>query len=1458
MKKRYFKRALSLFLCVIMLFCSTTFASDTDPVLTVMGHNLALLENFSIMYYVDAQNVPANATKGLLIFTKPQAAYTIENAEFNITESTTSYGYDLYYFNDVAAKQITENFYAVPYAMVGDLVYYGEADKYSVLEYCLNKRTSKTLGNDKKTTLGEVVDGILNYGALVQKYLGYNTDRLATATFYTINVDGGLLSDGFTSGLFCENENITMTATSAGLPGVTFEGWYDSADKLVSEDVTATLKCPAKNETFTAKYSYYSAGIEFETNGDGTCSLVGTGEWEGDDLVIPAKAPNGDIVTSIDQSAFAGGTFKTVTIPDTITDIGKKAFDGCANLTDVYYGGSVAKWEDVTILAYNNPLINAEFHSLVSHTVTFTYEDGTVIATQKVYDGEAAIAPIVPEKIGSKEFTGWEGEFDNVVADVTVIAKYEVEYTRVNAEGAVDEAGEYLLFGSYPQSEVTDIDIKEALTQKAGSTDTWTSYNYYIGNEVSEFMKYTDVEYQGEKYRGVYFTQYRPWHTDEIESSSDYGLQNDNGYYTNTIYWFKYEPIKWKILTESNYDAFIVSDMLLDSQHYHTSSSNYENAHIRSWLNSTFYNTAFNSIEQGKIKTTKVDNSVASTGDSSNTYACEDTNDKIFLLSYKEATDSSYGFSSETLDDTARVKNLTAYAKAQGAHSSSGIGVWRLRSLPSIIDFHGNVSGGSPSSTRYGVAPALHLSLSSVEQNHKTEPEKMPESFYDNGGYLYSVAMDHTADGSFKNMGGSDGIADKTQFQATDSDIYLQGFVSFVDHDGYVKNPGISGVGFYVQDTDEYVWVDDVDFFPADELETDSWALYGSDIIRSLDATCYSLNINTSIFPEGAHDVNLVIEYDGKIMLIGERTADYGGGCFVFKITSSGENYYQSYYTREGDSIYFGSYPQSEVTDVDITTALTKAAGNTETWISYDYYVLNRVYDYMKYIDIEYGGEKYRGVYFTNYRPLATNLSSSSDNAIQDDNGYNTNTIYWFKYEPIKWQVLRESNGDAFLFSELLLDAQEYTPSTTTPNEFGNRYELSRIRSWLNDEFYATAFNSYERSRIRTTLVDNTPKSTGYYGSRYACPNTNDKVFLLSYAEATNTYCSPIMVKNPTAYAKSQGASVSPTGSGWWWLRSPDDSISGERNVRVIYNDGHIDYNCHFGTNYCVAPALHLKLENYTKYYTQEGDSIYFGSYPQSEVTDVDVKTALTREAGIPETWTSYEYYIEGEVSDFMKYKDVTYNGNKYRGVYFTEYRPYGTVQGTDTSNQDEYGYNLFTPYWFKYEPIKWKVLEETFDDIFLVADMVIDSQDYDGDNLSNNYENSSIRNWLNETFYNTAFNDTEQVNIKTTKVDNSAASTAYSSNPNICDDTNDKIFLLSYNEVTNSIYHMSSESSRKKDMTAYSRAQGGFSNVWILRSPCNADNIFVNEVQNGRAEVNTQGPVIGIFGVVPALHLNK
>lgn len=308
--------------------------------------------------------------------------------------------------------------------------------------------------------------------------------------------------------------------------------------------------------------------------------------------------------------------------------------------------------------------------------------------------------------------------------------------------------------------------------------------------------------------------------------------------------------------------------------------------------------------------------------------------------------------------------------------------------------------------------------------------------------------------------------------------------------------------------------------------------------------------------------------------------------------------------------IIFGSYPQTKITDNTITSSLTNSAGilptsaNSHKWTSYGYYIRgNTSTDYMWYIDLEYAGEKYRGVYFTSYRPSWTNENSSADNSQQDENGYYTSTVYWFKYEPIKWRILSESGGEALILCEMIIDSQEYCHTKMTfqfehngGTGYANNYELSNIRKWLNDTFYNTAFTTLEKELILKTTVDNSERSTlpadatGWNNTTndYACANTEDYVFLLSMQEVTTSAygfddCSmrdTVRRKKNTDYAKNQGCQTNKdcyADNGKWWLRSSYYRYS--YYADYVAFDGSTNCSHNVRSTHCgIVPALRIKL----------------------------------------------------------------------------------------------------------------------------------------------------------------------------------------------------------------------------------------------------------------------------------------
>ena len=221
------------------------------------------------------------------------------------------------------------------------------------------------------------------------------------------------------------------------------------------------------------------------------------------------------------------------------------------------------------------------------------------------------------------------------------------------------------------------------------------------------------------------------------------GAQADNIYFGN---YFQSnsttkEPVKWRVLSNSDGKLFLLSDQNLDVKPYNSSytSITWEKSTIRSWLNgyaasennsgtnyssNNFIDAAFSSDEQVAIADTYVYNKTQSNGTSNpnpsySTSGGENTTDKIFLLSIEEANNSSYFPNG---NDSRKSTNTAYVASYSGMFGAGKTDYWWLRSpgfsnsdAANVRDGGGVPSNGGPvDNTACAVRPAFNLNLNSV------------------------------------------------------------------------------------------------------------------------------------------------------------------------------------------------------------------------------------------------------------------------------------------------------------------------------------------------------------------------------------------------------------------------------------------------------------------------------------------------------------------------------------------------------------------------------------------------------------------------------------------------------------------------------------------------------------------------------------------------------------------------
>ncbi len=132
-------------------------------------------------------------------------------------------------------------------------------------------------------------------------------------------------------------------------------------------------------------------------------------------------------------------------------------------------------------------------------------------------------------------------------------------------------------------------------------------------------------------------------------------------------------------------------------------------------------------------------------------------------------------------------------------------------------------------------------------------------------------------------------------------------------------------------------------------------------------------------------------------------------------------------------------------------------------------------------------------------------------------------------------------------------------------------------------------------------------------------------------------------------------------------------------------------------------------------------------------------------------------------------------------------------------------------------ESIEWIALDKKNGKMLLISKHVLDCEPYSVIAGGVTWSTCSLRAWLNENFYNSAFDEKESNLIENVKI----KTQAINNNTDGGEDTEDKIFFLSINEVEK---YFSSDEKRKGYPTAY--AQGRCEGLsedncwWWLRTP--------------------------------------
>ncbi len=564
--------------------------------------------------------------------------------------------------------------------------------------------------------VGQAKDGFgaTNFGYIFGAPQFTPAGSYVPASLSTVIITGGTVLDQYAFMGCYAIKSITLPDTLNIIGTQAFDGCSSLTSIVIPVGVTdirykAFFGCPALVDITVA-----------EGNGN-YCSVDGN-LYSKDKTVLTTYAPGKteasfsvlEGVIKIEDGAFANCEYITrVTFPTTLMTIGYNAFYGCSSLRIIDLEGGVM---EIIAGAFEGcPIVIVNFNGSPEDFNNINGAEEALGGAQLVTPHFCTPGqPVIENEIPADCYSGGWYELVTYCADPECPngrPQMSREYMNTPALGhdeVVKEAvkptcteygwNEHVVctrcsYTTYEKLPALGHDYVDGICSVCKRKDTYTREdNYIYFGEYPQTVKSDDVTITDTRdERGYYLGSDNCYYAKvvAIPQSATYTFSNGDEIEYDKVYYFKVEPIRWKILTESDGKAFLLCDSIIANMAYDGTTeshcNNYAESDIRAWLNEEFYNNAFGEFQKEIILTTLVDNSVESTGNSSNAYVSQNTEDKVFLLSGQEAQNESYGFSYATSSDYIRWRKSSDYARAMGVWMSTGRGYvgngyWWLRS----------------------------------------------------------------------------------------------------------------------------------------------------------------------------------------------------------------------------------------------------------------------------------------------------------------------------------------------------------------------------------------------------------------------------------------------------------------------------------------------------------------------------------------------------------------------------------------------------------------------------------------------------------------------------------------------------------------------------------------------------------------------------------------------------------
>ena len=594
------------------------------------------------------------------------------------------------------------------------------------------------------------------------------------------------------------------------------------------------------------------------------------------------------------------------------------------------------------------------------------------------------------------------------------------------------------------------------------------------------------------------------------------------------------EYIEWIILDKQDDNILLISKYALDCKPFDdlNNYSPWSICSLRSWLNSEFLNTAFNSEEQSCVLET-------------------DQNDKLYLLSDLEAKE--YFVSNE-----ARKCRPTAYAVANGAETSKNqengseaTCLWWLidpgfNNSDARVLSDGSIyyTDGNRTIDSVAVRPAMRIEIGENDATASTTSAD---------GTIY--------DGSHKLVELKDAIAGSTVlFGQYEQDNDIPNGKEDIEWLVLDKKDGkLLVISKYALDCRPYRANDswescDIRSWLNDKFLNSSFSIEEQALISDVENKSLIENSTTDkVFVLSYDEVKTYFSSDEARICVSTSYAK-SQGCY----TNANGNciwvlrgaIYQPGVSCVNQNGAFGYSLQDTIrNDLAVRPALWIEVGSSEETVSTtsaDSTIYDGTHELVALKEAEVGDF----VLFGKYE--------------QDNDTTNGK-------EDIEWLVLDKQDGKMLVISKFGLDVKKYNNEPVPSDPC--MWKTCSLRKCLNNTFLKESFSSSEMKKIMevTVKADKNPLLNKTSGK-----DTKDKVFILSSTE-TGKYFGSIDERKcqATEYAKAQGCSIYHDNMCWWLLRT-----YGYGYISIVNPSGEImDKGSYNTANYiAVRPAMWISI----------------------------------------------------------------------------------------------------------------------------------------------------------------------------------------------------------------------------------------------------------------------------------------